>query len=90
MPKAHYWCLKNKDRIIDKFAEERVEIIIKQLRKIVDDYCKGSYEDYFAVDQPLYRKSDQRLDFMMDVHKQIIQYATSELYELENERDGRL
>jgi hypothetical protein len=90
MPKAHYWRLKNKDRVIHKFAEERVEIIIKQLRKIVDDYCKGSYEDYFAVDQPLYRKSDQRLDFMMNVHKQIIQYATSELSKLENERNRRL
>jgi hypothetical protein len=90
MPKAHYWRLKNKDRIIQKFAEERVEIIIKQLRKIVDDYCKGSYEDYFAVDQPLYRKSDQRLDFMINIHKQIIQYATSELSKLENERNRRL
>jgi hypothetical protein len=90
MPKAHYWRLKNKDRIIQKFAEQRVEIIIKQLRKIVDDYCKGSYEDYFAVDQPLYRKSDQRLDFMMNVHKQIIQYATSELSKLESERNRRL
>jgi hypothetical protein len=88
MPPTCYWKLK-KDPIIQKFAKERVEIIIKQLTKIVDDYCKGSYEDYFAVDQPLYKKSNQRVDFMMNVYKEIIQYASCELVQLEDERDGR-
>jgi hypothetical protein len=85
-----YWKLKNKDPGIQKFSKERVELIVKEFQKIVDEYCRGTYEDYLAVDQPLYKKSNQRVDFMMNVYRQIIDNATEKLSELENERDSRL
>ena len=85
-----YWRLRNKDPIIQKYSQERVETIVKEFKKIVDEYCKGSYENVFATDDPLHRKSNLRLDFMMNVYRRIIENATFELGELENEMDKRM
>ena len=90
MVKARYWHLKNKDPGMHKFANERTQIIFNEFMKRVEKYCKGSYENGISTDQPLYRKSDQRLDFMMNVYQEITKHATSKLSELEKERDRRL
>ena len=89
-PKAHYWKLKNKDVIMKKFGQERAQVIIKEFTKILDEYCGGSFENDHAIDQPLYYKSNKRIDFMMNVHQEIIKYSTSELGKLKNERNRRL
>jgi hypothetical protein len=87
---VNYWHLENKDPGMLKFGKERARAISIQFQKIVDEYCRGSYEDFYAIDQPLHKKSDQRLDFMMNVYKQIIDNTSRKLSELENERDRRL
>jgi hypothetical protein len=89
MPKARYWRLKNKDRIIHKFAEERTQALLNEFVGLVEKYCKGSYEDLYAIDQPLYYKSNQRLDFMMNVYQEVIKHSESKIAKLENERNRR-
>jgi hypothetical protein len=89
MTEANYWEL-SPDLSMTDFAQERVKNIFKTFQKIVENYTNSSYQNIRTVDEPLDKKSDQRLDFMMNVHKQIIQYATAELQKLENERDRRL
>ena len=85
-----YWSLKNKDPVIQKFAEERTQAILNEFVRLVEKYCKGSYEDLYAKDQPLFYKSDQRLDFMINVYQEIIKHVSSMLTKLENERNRRL
>jgi hypothetical protein len=86
----NYWSLKNKDLGIQKFARERTQAISNEFFGLVEKYCKVSYEDLYAKDQPLYYKSDQRLDFMMNVYQEIIKHAASKLEKLEDERNRRL
>ena len=87
----NYWHLKNKDPFMDVFGKERAELIVNEVEKLLMRYCKGSYEDLYAKDdQPLFYKSDQRLDFMMNLYQEIIKHASSKLEKLENERDRRL
>jgi hypothetical protein len=86
---ANFWEL-SPDLSMRDFAQERVKNIFKTFQKIVENYTNSSYQNIHTLDEPLYEKSDQRLDFMMNVHNQIIQYATAELEKLENERDRRL
>jgi len=74
---------------MQKFAKERIEIIFNKFVKLIEECCEGSYENVYAIDQPVYYKSDQRLDFMMNIYREIIQYASCELVQLEDERDGR-
>jgi len=88
---SEYWNLKNPDLFISKCAKERAELILNQIANIIEKSCKGSYEDLYASeDQPLYYKSNQRIDFMSSVYKEIIKQCTLELSKLENERDRRL
>jgi hypothetical protein len=87
---VNYWHLKNKDLSMQKFAKERTEIIFNKFVKLIEECCEGSYENVYAIDQPVYYKSDQRLDFMMNVYQEIIKHASSKLEKLENERDRRL
>ena len=89
-PKVHYWKLKNKDVIMEKFGQERALIIFNEFTKTLGQYCKGSYENVFYKDESLYRKSDQRIDFMTNVFQKISEYTASKLSELENERKRRL
>ena len=86
---ANYWEL-SPDLSMRDFAQERVKNIFKTFEKFLESYTNSSYQNIRTVDEPLYEKSNQRIDFMMNVHKQIIQYATAELQKLENERDQRL
>jgi phosphomevalonate kinase len=86
---VNYWDL-SPDLSMRDFAQERVKNIFKTFEKILESYTNSSYQNIHTLDEPLYEKSDQRLDFMMNIHKQIIQYATTRLSELENERDRRL
>jgi len=86
----NYWHLKNKDPGMEKFGKERAELIVNEFEKFIAKYCKGSYEDlYCKDDQPLYYKSNQRIDFMMNVYQEIIKFVSSKLAELENERNRR-
>ncbi len=85
----NYWHLKNKDPGMQKFAKERTDLIFNEFAKIIDKYCEGSYENVYAIDQPLYYKSDQRIDFMMNVYEEIKKYASSKFAELEDERNRR-
>ena len=89
-PKAHYWHLKNKDPGMQKFGQERAELIVKEFTKIVREYCKRSYENVFSTDETLYRKSDQRIDFMINVHQKILEFVSLELGKLNTERNRRL
>ncbi len=86
----NYWHLKNEDPGMQKFAQERTEIIFNEFVKLIGKYCGGSYENVYAIDQPLHYKSDQRLDFMMNVYQEIINHASSKLAKLENEMNRRL
>ena len=90
MSKAHYWNLKNKDPGMQKFGQERAELIVKEFTKILQEYCKGSYENVFSTDESLYRKFDQRIDFMINVHQKVLEFVNLELSELEKERNRRL
>jgi hypothetical protein len=85
-----YWNLKNKDLFMPKLAKERTELILNEVAHVIEKYCKGSYEDMYAKDQPVYYNSNQRIDFMINVYQEIIKRASSKLSELENERDRRL
>ena len=89
---ASYWNLKNKDPGMIKFGEERAELILKEFEKLEQKYTKGSYE-YVNKDnkkeRPVYYKSDQRIDFMINVYLKIIKQVSSKLSELEDERDRR-
>jgi phosphomevalonate kinase len=89
-PKAHYWKLKSKDIIMQKFGQERALLIFNEFTKTLDQYCKGSYENVFSTDESLYRKSDKRIDFMINVFQKISEYTASKLSELEKERKRRL
>jgi hypothetical protein len=85
-----YWSLKNKDPGIQKFAKDRVESIMKSFEKLVEKYSNASYQDTRTLDQPLWTKSDQRIDFMINVYYEMIKQCSSKLSELENERERRL
>jgi hypothetical protein len=86
-----YWQLENKDTGMQKFAKERTELILNETTKLIEKYCKGSYQDTYTKDQqPLFYKSDQRIDFMINLYYEIIKQFSSKLSELENERDRRL
>jgi hypothetical protein len=90
----NYWHLKNEDPGMQIFAKERVENIFKSFEKLVDEYTDASYQQRPKKEDkermhPLFWKSDQRIDFMINVHLEIIKYANSELTELENEKDRR-
>jgi len=89
-PKAHYWHLKNKDPGMQKWGEARAQFILKGFTKLLQEHCKGSYENVFSTDETLYRKSDQRIDFMTNVFQKISEYTASKLSELEKERNRRL
>ena len=85
-----YWDLKNKDPGMAKFGKERAELFVNEVEKSLIKYLKGSYEDLYAKDsQPLYYKSNQRIDFMINVYQEIIKRAYSKLSELQDERDRR-
>lgn len=86
-----YFAYKNPDFFIDKWARERAEIILNDFEKLTVNHCKGSYEDLYAKDdQPLYYKSDQRIDFMIHIYQEIIKRANFKLTELAKERKKRL
>lgn len=87
---VNYWNLKNKNAGIQKFGKERVESIFNEFVKLIDRYTKGSYQNLYTVDESLFHKSDQRIDFMMNLYEEIIKHANSKLSELENERSRRL
>jgi hypothetical protein len=89
-PEVNYWFLRNKDVSMHRFAKERVQLICGGFFELVEKYCKGSYEDLYSNEQRLEKKSDQRLDFMMNIYKEIIKNATSKLSELESEVNRRL
>lgn len=75
---------------MEKFGKERAELIVNEFQKFIIKYCKGSYEDLYAKDdRPLFYKSDQRLDFIMNVYQEIIKHVSSKLTELENEMNRR-
>jgi hypothetical protein len=88
---VNYWKLKNEDPGMHVFAKERVENIFKTFQKLVDEYTDASYqrrptkEDKERI-HPLFWKSDQRIDFMINIYEEIIKYANSRLLELEKER----
>ena len=87
-----YWNLKNKDPGMIKFGEERAELILNEFKKLVQKYTKGSYEYVNKdgkKDESVYYKSDQRIDFMINVYQEIIKRAYSKLSELQDERDRR-
>jgi hypothetical protein len=86
----NYWHLKNKDPGMEKFGKERAKIIVNELGKFIVKYCKGSYEDLYGKDdQPLYYKSDQRIDFIINVYQEIMKLVSSKLSEAEKERNRR-
>jgi hypothetical protein len=87
--KINYWRLQNKDPGMQKFAKARIELIVREFHNLVEKYTKSSYQNIRTLEEPLYYKSNKRLDFMMNIYKEIIQYAASKLSELENERDRR-
>jgi hypothetical protein len=86
---VNYWDLKNKDPGMPKFAKDRIESVVKEFHNLVEKYTKSSYQKTHTLDEPLYYKCNKRLDFMMNIYKEIIQYAYSKLSELENEMDRR-
>jgi len=90
MATARYWRLKNKDRTMQRLAEDRVLVIFNEFTKILEKYCKGSFENVYAIDQPLRKKSNKRLDFMMNIHQKILEYSTLELRKLKIERNNRI
>jgi hypothetical protein len=90
MVEVNYWKLKNPDLFISKIVKERVELILNQFEKVIAKYCKGSYQDLYAKDdRPLFYKSDQRIDFMMNLYQEIIRHYASKLAELNSEVDRR-
>ena len=89
MPEAYYWFLKNPDQSMHRFAKERVELISKGYFELVEKSCKGSYEDLYSNEQRLEKKSHQRIDFMMNIHKEIIKNSGLELEKLEKEARRR-
>ena len=85
-----YFNLKNKDYFTDKWAKQRSELIIAEIVKIINKQCKGSFEDLYSKDNdPVYQKSNHRIDFMLLVYKNLAKYCSSKLFELEDERDRR-
>jgi hypothetical protein len=90
----NYWSLVNKDPGMQKFAKERTQAIFKTFVQSIDRYTNGSYQRMKKLDDktedPLWTKSDQRIDFMSNLYREIIKHATSKLQELENERDRRI
>ncbi len=84
-----YRCLTNKDPVIQIFAEERTQAILNEFVRLVEKYCKRSNEDLYAKDQPLYYKSNQRLNFMLCVYKDLIKRCSLKLSELKNEVERR-
>ena len=86
---VNYWHLKKDDPGMPRLAKDRLQSIVKEFHNLVEKYTKSSYQNTHTLDEPLYYKSNKRLDFMMNIYKEIIQYAASKLSELENERDRR-
>ena len=87
---VHYWYLKNPDPEMQKFAKERTQAIFNEFVGLVKKYTKGSYQHIYTVDEELYSKSDQRIDFMSNLYREILKHCASKLSELENERKSRL
>jgi hypothetical protein len=86
----NYWHLKNEDQGIQKFVQERTKSIFKSFDKLVEKYSNVSYQDTRTLDQPLWTKSDQRIDFMLNLYTEIMKHFSLKLTELENERNRRL
>jgi hypothetical protein len=74
---------------MQKFAKERTEAIFNEFVALVKKYTKGSYQQIYTVDEELYNKSDQRIDFMSNLYREIINHCVSKLSEYETERDRR-
>lgn len=86
----NYWHLKNKDPGMQKFGKERAQLIVNEFEKLILKYCRGTYQDVYVKDyQPLFYKSDQRIDFMMNLYQEIIRHCASKLAELNSEADRR-
>jgi len=80
----------NPDAFTPKWAKERAFLILNQVENVMEIACKGSFEDLYAnVDQPLFYKSNHRLDFMSCVYKEIIKQCYLKLSELHNIKDRR-
>jgi hypothetical protein len=87
----NYWRLQNKDPGMAEFGRERAELIVNEVEKLITRYLKGSYEDLYAKDdQPLFNKSDQRIDFVINIYREIMKLVSSKLSKVENERNRRL
>jgi hypothetical protein len=85
-----YWKLKNPDLFISKIAKERTTLILKGFEQLIEKYCRGTYQDiYTKDDRPVFYKSNQRIDFMINLYNEIIKQVSSKLSEAENERDRR-
>ena len=85
-----YWHLKNDDLSMQEFAKKRTESIFKGFLESVEKYSNASYQDTRILDQPLWTKSDQRIDFMLNLYREIIKHCSQKLSELEDERERRL
>ena len=84
-----YWDLKNKDPGMPKFAKERVKAIFNSFENLVEKYTRESYKNIKTLNESIQTKTDQRIDFMMNLYREILKHASSKLFELEKERDRR-
>ena len=91
----NYWHLKNEDPTIHEFAKNSTESILESFEKLVDKYTENSFQRRSEpgdkkIRHPVFFKSDQRIDFEINLYEEIIKNANSKLTELEKERDSRL
>ncbi len=80
-----YFSYKNPDFFTSKFAKDRVEPILRNFTDTIERVCKGSFEDIYGNNEPLYSKSNKRLDFMRHIYMEIIKWAKEKLDEIERE-----
>ena len=80
---------------IHEFAKKTTENIFASFEKLVDKYTETTFQrrpdkEDKKIKHPVFFKSDQRIDFEINLYKEIIKNANSKLTELEKERDSRL
>jgi hypothetical protein len=87
----NYWQLENPDLFISKIAKERTIIIMNEFHKFVEKYLKGSYDDVHnnKGQELLFKKSDQRIDLLINVYQEILKQYSGKLTELQCEVEKR-
>ena len=79
----YYWHLRNPDPGMSKFAKWRVDPYVKKFEEMIEQASKGAYRG------PTLDKTDQRLDFEINIWREVRKLAAVKFTRLTKDADRR-